>query len=241
MPEMRIGGAPFSYEVVYSARRTLGVVVSQDGAVAVRAPHGTSDSRIAKFVERFKPWILRQLSRGRKACPARKYVTGESLSYLGKKYRLRVTVDGALKHPDVSLTATRLLVAVQSGLSEETRQRAVKNALAGWYKERAQQVLPERVSQLGRIMCLSPSGIKVKTQLRRWGSCTVKGAVALNWQIVMAPLKVIDYVVIHELCHLKVRHHQKEFWQLVASYSPEFKKLRKWLRLNSRSIAFMSE
>ena len=240
MPDLRFGECRATYEVVRCNRKTLGVVVSADGAVVVRVPYSAGAARIAEFVDGLKPWIFKHLIRYQQACPQRKFVSGESLPYLGKKYRLMVTVDGAGRQPCVELAGSRLKVTVVHGLTDEARQEAVKAALTGWYKEQAREMLPARVGEIGGRMGALPAAVKVKHQARRWGSCTASGVISLNWQMVMAPPEVIDYVVVHELCHLKVHNHQREFWSYVGRHEPDYKKLRKWLRVNGRSVTFLS-
>ncbi len=239
MPDLRFGESRATYEVVRCARKTLGVVVSPDGCVTVRAPFGAGNARIADFVDHLKPWIFKHLLRYQKDCPRRDFKSGEILPFLGERYRLKVTVNGVLE-PEAALTGRRLEVKVGHHLSEEERRQAVKAALIGWYKGQAQEILPARVDALGDKVGHHPAKVKVKHQTRRWGSCTADRVIALNWQMVMAPPEVIDYVVVHELCHLKVHNHQREFWELVGRHEPEYKKLRKWLREKGRTLTFLS-
>jgi predicted metal-dependent hydrolase len=239
MPDLRFGESHTTYEIVRCDRKTLGVVVSPDGTVVVRVPFNAASTRVTDFVDRLKPWIFKHLIRYQQACPDRKFVTGEGLPFLGKKYKLEVAVGGAAE-PGVTLEGSRLQVTVSRQLSEEDRRNAVKRALIGWYKQQAQQVLPQQLCVVSARIGVSPEAVKVKHQARRWGSCTAKGVISLNWQLIMAPPEVIDYVVIHELCHLKVHNHQRGFWDLVARYQPDYKKLRKWLREKGRAVTFLS-
>jgi predicted metal-dependent hydrolase len=238
MPDLRYGQQKTSYKVVRSARRTLAVTVSPEGVVLVRAPYHTSEQRVAEFAEGLKPWIFRHLARYEQQGSGRRFVSGESLLYLGKKYMLRV-VEGDTEDSGVVLTASRLRVTVNPDMTEEAKKEAVAAALKDWYRVQAETVLPERLRRISSLMGASPAGVKIKTQLRRWGSCSVKGVIALNWQLVMAPIEVIDYVIVHELCHLKIPNHQRRFWEYVAGYAPEYKKMRKWLRLNGHAITFL--
>lgn len=240
MPDLRFGESRATYEIVRCDRKTLGVVVRPDGAVTVRVPFNAGAQRITEFVDGLKPWIFKHLVRYQQTCPQRQFVTGESLPYLGKKYKLKVVADGAGVQPGVELAGSRLKVTVGRGLAEDAQREAVKDALIDWYKQQAQEMLPARVGEIGGRMGALPTKVKVKHQARRWGSCTASGVISLNWQMVMAPPEVIDYVVVHELCHLKVHNHQREFWSYVGRHEPDYKKLRKWLRVNGRSVTFLS-
>jgi len=238
MPQLSLDGSRVTYEVVRSARRTLGVGISPGGQVVVRVPYNVGNARITAFVERHKIWIFKHLRRHQQVCPAHRFVTGESLLYLGEKYKLKVVVDDAGEEP--VLDGGHLWVRVARDLDDEARRTAVRLALVGWYEMQAQQILLGRLEALASLVGGRPKAVKVKHQTSRWGSCTARGVINLNWQLVMAPLSVIDYVVIHELCHLKVRSHQWEFWEYVARYMPDYLEHRKWLRVHGQTLGFLS-
>ena len=239
MPDISFNGLNSTYEVIRCTRKTLGVVVSPNGTVTVRAPYGASNARIADFAERLKPWVFKHLARYRQVGSPRGFVTGESLPYLGKKFKLTVIENDTETTP--VLKGNRLSVFVTHGLGEETRREAVKQALSSWYKTQARQVLTMRLDELAIRMEMRPTAVRVKHQTRRWGSCTERGVINLNWQLVMAPPEVVDYVIVHELCHLKVHGHQREFWDCVARYAPDYKKPRKWLFVNGHALSFLAE
>ena len=235
MPELNFNGSSVSYEVVRCARKTLGVVVSPDGTVMVRVPYHTNHARIFEFAERLKPWIFKHLARYEQARASNDFTSGEKLPYLGKKYRLVVVPADNEAAPII--TGGQLRVPVPRGLSETMRRELVKESLIKWYEVQAHQILTERLGKLALSLGLCPAAVKVKRQVRRWGSCTARGVINLNWRLVMAPPEVIDYVIIHELCHLMVQGHQGEFWEYVARHLPDYKKHKKWLRVNSLALS----
>lgn len=239
MPEISFGGLRATYDIVRCARKTLGVVINPDGKVVVRAPYSTGQSRIDDFVEHFTPWAFKHLARCKQACPSRAFVTGESLPYLGKKYKLKVVAGEAGALP--VLTGGRILVYVAAGLGDELQRETVRQTLAWWYKEQARQIMTLRVEELAGRLGARPAAVKVKRQARRWGSCTARGVINLNWQLIMVPSEVLDYVIIHELCHLKVHGHQREFWEYVAQTAPDYKKLRKWLKVHGHTLNFLAD
>ena len=234
MPELTLNGSSATYEVVRCARKTLGVVVSPDGRVVVRAPCNVSDTRISEFTERFKPWIFKHLARYEQSRTSKGFTSGERIPFLGKKYRLVVVPDDNESAP--AITGGQLRVHVPHGLSDIMQCRLVKESLSQWYDEQARKILTERLGRLAISLGVRPVGVKIKRQVRRWGSCTARGEINLNWQLVMAPPVVIDYIIIHELCHLRVHGHQREFWEYVAQYLPDYKKHKKWLRVNSLAL-----
>jgi len=214
------------------------VAVSPKGIVVVRAPHNTDQARITDFTERIKPWIFKHLARYRRSSPPRDFVTGETLPYLGKKFKLRIVYNDTKILP--VLVGGHINVYVARHLNNEARREAVRQALIRWYGAQAQQVLPARLAILAQRLGAHPVAVKVKCQASRWGSCTARGVINLNWQLIMAPTEVADYVIIHELCHLRIHGHQQEFWEYVAQHTPDYKALRKWLRINVHALGFLS-
>ncbi|HMV29526.1 MAG TPA: M48 family metallopeptidase, partial [Anaerolineales bacterium] len=114
-------------------------------------------------------------------------------------------------------------------LSTSARERG-EQAFTKWYKTQALTIFTERVNHYANLHGLIPKEVKVNSAKTRWGSCTSAGTLNFTWRLVMAPLEVIDYVVLHELAHLKVKNHSPRFWKLVESLCPDFKHHRKWLR-----------
>ena len=113
---------------------------------------------------------------------------------------------------------------------------AVKRNLIKWYLEHAKEKIGGRVNRFAQQIGKWPANIDVKNQERRWGSCSRTGVIRLNWKIIMAPISVIDYVIVHELCHLIYPHHSTQFWQKVQSIIPDYKRRREWLKRFSLQI-----
>ncbi|MCL2150233.1 MAG: M48 family metallopeptidase [Dehalococcoidia bacterium] len=239
MPDLNFDGLSVDYEIVRCARKTLGVVISPNGVVVARAPFNASRADIVDFVERSKPWIFKHLARYRQVYRPRDFTSGEDIPYLGKKYKLKVISDGA--GTPLALVGSRLEIHVAHDLEGAARRKAVKQIIVCWYTAQARQVLTTRLCKLACRLGICPTAVKVKHQVRRWGSCTASGVINLNWQLIMAPAEVIDYVIVHELCHLRVHGHQQEFWQCIGQYMPDYKKRRKWLRENGQALSFLLE
>ena len=129
------------------------------------------------------------------------------------------------------------VVRIPRHLSLAERQEDIKERLIQWYRLQAKEILGGRVFHFARIMKLGPQEIHVKTQKRLWGCCNYhKQTISLNWQIVMAPLAVVDYVVVHELCHLKIPNHSKQFWQKVEEVLADYQRHRSWLKINAEEM-----
>jgi predicted metal-dependent hydrolase len=223
------GGREIAYRLSFErARRNLAITVHPDLRVTVVAPEGRSVEEVAERVQRRAGWIakqLRQFERWHPLPAARRYVPGESHLYLGRQYRLRVA-----RGPEgVSVVSGRLVVQAPSELTAP----AIRRAVADWYGDRAHEVFARRLDRLKRIaprLTGQPTRVRVRRMPRRWGSCSPRGTVTLNPELVKAPLSCIDYVLVHELCHRIVPDHSSRFFRLLAAHVPDWERRRE--RLN---------
>lgn len=214
------GSVVMEYAVEYRARKTLGICVHPDGSVEVKAPMEAPVEQIRKHVHRRAPWIYKQqryFSSFGIHTPERKYVSGESHLYLGRQYMLRV-VDS--ERNEVHYKGNILEV-------ECRRRKDVRSLLMAWYRKRAEIKFEEYagplIARFNRYQ-VKPSAIKLKEMATRWGSCTATGQILLNPRLVCAPRICIEYVIIHELCHLVHRNHTKNFYELLTQEMPDWKK-----------------
>jgi predicted metal-dependent hydrolase len=236
---MRILTTPdgqFSYVLVRSGRRrTIGISINEFCQVSVAAPLSTREDVIQGFLTRKAGWILKtlgDLERQGKSFRSRQYDTGEEFLFLGKFHRLEILEKDALKAA-VFFDGIRWKAEVPAKVPLDLRRRLVKERLVAWYQDQAKELFAGRVFQYGRLMGLGPQKITVRTQKRLWGSCGPKHqSINLNWLLIMAPLDVIDYVVVHELAHLSVADHSHRFWKKVADVLADYKIRKKWLKDN---------
>lgn len=208
-------------KLVRAKRRTIALIVERDGSLTVRAPRRATLKDIQGFIVKKTNWILRSREKLKAIVPLRKkdYVDGERFLFLGTEYELRLVPPQrpALKF-DGGFT-----------LSTSARERG-EQAFIKWYKTQAWAVFNERVRHYAAQHGFEPKQVKVNSAKTRWGSCTSNGTINFTWRLVMAPMEVIDYVVLHELAHLRIKNHSPRFWKLVESLCPDFKRHRKWLR-----------
>ena len=164
---------------------------------------------------------------------------GQKFLFLGKRLQLEIAECSPrdFQSTELSFDGKRWKAAIPFALSPEERERQLKERFFIWYRMQAKEILGGRIFHYARQMDVWPKEISIKTQKRLWGSCNFrKQKIHLNWQIVMSPLEVIDYVVVHELCHLKVPNHSKLFWHSVQKIIPEYKSQRSWLRVNQEEM-----
>jgi predicted metal-dependent hydrolase len=225
LPEIRID------ELIRSRRRTIGLQVTSDARLIVRAPHFASQEYIQRLIQTKAGWIVSKqeyFRQKRTAMPVRRFLPGEEFLFLGERYVLAaaqdlpkaVVLDGGLMISSVVLANAR-------------------EHLENWYKAQALVYITQRVEYFGRLHGLKYASIKVNSATTRWGSCGYKDTLNFTWRLIMAPLRVVDYVVVHELMHLKQKNHSKAFWAEVARIVPDYKKDERWLKANNHLLVWI--
>jgi predicted metal-dependent hydrolase len=215
-------------QLVRSRRKTIAIMIQPDGSLVVRAPLRASLKHIQALVEEKGEWIRRKQEEVRRrvqAQPAHRFVDGECFLYLGQEYPL-VVVDGA---------RTPLRLDGNFYLAKIAQPQAAQ-VFEAWYRAQARQVIGARTVALAQQHGLAFSRLRIMTAHTRWGSCGAGGTLNFNWRLVMAPQPVIDYVILHELAHLKVHNHSPLFWAEVACMLPGYKPLRAWLKAHGQKL-----
>jgi predicted metal-dependent hydrolase len=229
-----------SYQLRRSARARRLRIAVRPGGVEVVAPRRMRDADIAAFVEQSRAWIdakLAALQRVLAAHPGSpRLIDGSTILYRGEPIQLRVRA-GA--RPQVR-EGCGIELTVPAALGDVDREAAVERVLTRWLRWSAQNDALLYVHRHGRRHDLMPAAVRIKQQKRLWGSCTAKGAINLNWRLILAPPAVFEYVVVHELCHLREPNHQAPFWRLVGHILPEFERQRRWLRANGHLLTLRS-
>jgi predicted metal-dependent hydrolase len=216
------GRTSIPYTIRRSDRRgTVAVAVEPGGHVVITAPRETPLPRLERVVRQKARWIVTRVQRFRAlpASPVREFVSGETFAYLGRGYRLRIIETTA---SSVRLDHGRLVVR---GPREEAQQ-----ALVEWYREHAAPRFEERIALWSRKLGMTPPPFKLAQQRLRWGSCTPSGTLLLNWRIIQAPMALVDYVIAHELVHLKHRAHSPAFWAALGRVMPDYERRQRALR-----------
>lgn len=231
---IQYGNKEIHFEVKHGKRKkTVAIHIDLTAKVKVLAPQGLEGGKIREIVQKKARWILEkqeQIKRRRDSHPAKEYVSGESFPYLGREYRLKI-IRSSLEHKNrCRLVNERLLVEIDGKAEGKEEKTVVKNALMDWYREQAEKKIFERINYYTRLIGKQPESIKIRNHKRQWGSCSSTGIVRFNWKIIMTPISVLDYVVVHELCHLIYPHHSSQFWNKVQSIIPDYKKKRDLLK-----------
>jgi len=218
-----------SYNLIRTERRTIGLIVERDGSLTIRAPKRATLANIESFINEKAHWITRTRQRLRSITeiPKKQFVDGEKFLFLGHAYELMLVKPQkpALKFED------RFYLS-------RTSQKRAESVFTRWYKERAVIVISERVRLFAKQYEFAPRQLKITSAKTRWGSCSPDGGLNFTWRLVMAPLEVVDYVVVHELAHLQVKNHSAKFWRVVEEINPDHKIQRKWLREHGDRLGF---
>jgi predicted metal-dependent hydrolase len=220
---IRWGTTEIPYLIRRSARRgTVSVAVEPSGQVVLTAPAAATVERLDRVVRQKARWIVEHVRRGgglTRPAP-REFVSGETALYLGRNYRLRV-VESATRGPG-RLERGWLVVTVERGLAFGERAAAVRASLIAWYRAHAEAQLCARTEQWTGRLHVRPQGVLLRDPERRWGSCDPAGKLRFSWRIVQAAPRLVDYVVAHELNHLRHRHHTFAFWTALGRVMPDY-------------------
>lgn len=217
------------YRVIFSRRRSVSIIVSPDKIVTVRAPYGTSKKSIEKFIQQKSEWISKHLERQDKRIRinnGKKYYDGEPHLYMGKEKVLRVR-----KSKDTYVNHHADFI--EAGVADPENVTLVKRALMIWYRKMANEKISYRMKDLlERLISygFSPSSLTVRPLKSRWGSCSSKGRITINSELIKLDPVYTDYVLIHELCHLKHHNHGKDYYRLLGELIPDYKAIRKELK-----------
>ncbi|MGB9939270.1 M48 family metallopeptidase [Methanosarcina sp.] len=227
-------GRTISYEIVYSKKRKrAAILVRPDLRVEFRAPHGLSTDTIREMVEGKAQWILKKLElfeANRLPDQKKRYSEGESYLYLGGEYPLRIEFADNVKKPLAFFKDSEIMVEVPENTSEDQVPFLVKEAVWNLYSQRAEEEVEEILKTYSKILGVVPPVFKVKHQKRRWGSCSADNVLRINFQLIMAPPRQLEYVVVHELCHVKEKNHSARFWKLVRELMPDYQEHRNSLK-----------
>ncbi len=215
-------------KIIRSRRKTIALQILDDATLVVRAPFQVDDETIARVVRRHINWIEKQrqiLKQQELKISPREFVNGEGFLYLGRNYRLKI----------VDEQEPPLKFANGFYLSRKFLFQA-REIFIDWYKKMAKEKLSERVAFYARCSGIEYRKINITAAAKRLGSCSPAGTLNFSWRLVMAPLRVIDYVVVHELVHIEERNHSRQFWDKIKVLLPDYEKYKEWLKNNRRIL-----
>lgn len=215
-----------SVTLVRSSRKSIGIIIHPDGSVVVRAPHRATNKQIREVLEKRKDWILKHKENFDKIGPVysqREFLDGVKHLFMGKEYLLRINreqVNSVIKNEHVIYINC-------------TNEELAKPLMEQWYKEKANELMPgvimPVITKFKSTYHKSPAKVSLKTMKSRWGSCSSKGNISMNTKLIKSPVRCIEYVMAHELCHLIEMNHSKDYYALLTEFMPDWKDRKKEL------------
>ena len=212
------------YRILRSKRKSLSITVDRNGEVLVRAPLRMPNSVIDRFVRERSAWITRakkKIEEFDESHPPMSISEGGNLMFMGEGYSVVRTDSG-----DIAI----------SGKTINIPRHYDGAKVIAWMKAEASRIIRARVSHYAAVTKLTPHSVRLTNARTRWGSCGVTGGVNFTWRLILCPLPVIDYVVVHELCHLVHRNHGRRFWESVENILPRYREAERWLKDNAKLI-----
>ena len=226
---VQYGTKKIEFKVEFRNRKTTSISVEPPNNILVVAPLNTKEEDIKEAVKSKGAWIVQKLFEFRHIEAKkvnREFVNGESFMYLGRNYSLQIHIDEALQNNSiVKLFRGKFHVYIK-----EKNDELIKEAMEAWYREKTEEQVKKRVKYYQKFFDKIPTNIKVKEQKKRWASCTSNNELLFNWRCVMAKSMALDYIVVHEMCHMYNMNHSTEFWKLVASVMSDYEVRKDWLR-----------
>lgn len=209
-----------NYELVRSNRKSIGITIERDAQVVVNAPMDLDEQTIEKHIYKKRLWIWEKLALKKdnlENIVQKQFVSGESFSYLGRNYRLQIVDDNS----DLKLKNGWFMLG-------NKKQKKAKEIFKAWYSDHLKNKIDERLEVICKSTHIKKPNFRIMELGFRWGSCTKEGVLNFNYKIAMAPIGVIDYIIVHELVHLKIHTHNEKFWKEVQKMIPYYLEKKEW-------------
>jgi len=221
-----------SYRLIKSKKRrkTISLHIKEDGKIVIYTPFRTPKWEIEKFIDGKLSWIVEKISEREKRIKEgeKTFRPGEKFLYLGEWYPLEIQESSNKKRA--------LTLAFGKFILDHDHIPEARDLFCNWYKKEAKEKITERVIRYSDRFQLLPEGIKITSARSRWGSCSRDNRLSFSWRIIMASLTIIDYVLIHELVHIREKNHSSKFWNYLESVLPDYRNRRRWLRENGHLL-----
>lgn len=214
--------------IIYSSRRTFSLEIDECGVLTVRAPKKATAKEIDQILLEKQNWIITKQQVAKKKKPKDYSFDGtDEFFFLGKKYPVQFHTEDGI----IIFDGERFLI------NEKYRDK-LKDVMTKWYKDKALKIASFLTDKYTDKLGIKHSNVKITSAKTRWGSCSSKKNININWRLVLAPLQVLEYVVAHEVAHLKYMDHSSNFWNTVEELQPGYKTYKKWLKDNHNLLKF---
>lgn len=237
--EYQYKGQTIIYTIEYEKRKKIILSIDPSGFAKLKAPKGTEETRLVSVIEEKAPWILEHLEKVKLRAgifeqpKPKRFLEGEMFLYMGKTYPIEVEEDPTLEKSKVVFGGKVLSISLPSA-----DEGAIRNALQKFYTRECRLVILKRIAFYQSLFKVKPSQVEIKDMSTKWGQCSSDRKLVFNWKLIMAPLEVLDYIVVHEMCHLVHMNHDRSFWRLVGKILPDHEERTRWLAQNGAEMSF---
>jgi predicted metal-dependent hydrolase len=236
MEQIKIGNTLIDYRLIYSSRqKTMELAIGLDSGFTVKAPESMSKEEVAANLEQKNKWIVTNLDKMNEVIKnetRKEFVSGEKFLYKGIHYRLKVVKINEEIAPFLNFIHSKFIAHVPASVPEFDYPRIIQPLFIDFYHEKAEKLIKKRAQKYLVYFEEKPSLLKVQSLKNKWGSCSKTNQLRFNWRVVMAKMSIIDYVIVHELCHTRHKDHSKDFWNEVQKILPDYEERKEWLRIN---------
>lgn len=215
------------YHIIYKKRKSLGIYIDVYGNIELRVPRETTEEQVEKLIESKWDWIIsrqQEMKEKTKGFKEKEYKEGETFLYLGSNYPIRIQDDLENEKEEVVFNNKELVIKI-NGFGEEKVQQLLKR----FYYKQCKALVEQRIRFYQSNFKVKPKSIKISDNKKTWGTCNSLRELTFNWKLSMAPIEVVDYVVVHEMCHLVHLNHDRSFWRLLGKYIPDYESRQEWL------------
>ena len=222
------------YHIPRKRVRTSEIIVDDDCKVTVRTPFNKPCAEVQNLIRTKRHWIIRKQKefieqKEKHEINKPSFTQDSTIPYLGKNYPIKI-IDSPMKEKLV-LKDSQFVFLLQDAMNCDFKEK-VKSLYDNWIRTKAEKIIKKKVKYFAKILGVRPRQVVIKNLKGRWGSLTQKGIINLNLNLIKAPEDILDYIILHELCHFKIKEHSHHFWLLVKAYVPDYEKKIKWLQIN---------
>ncbi len=234
------GTSKIEFSILYSKRKTATISVYPYKDVEIIVPQNTTSEETKKIIKKKVAWIIKKIdffNQISKYNATKEYINGETILYLGRQYRIEIIK--SKNKPNVKLKGRYLEIELNKNFRTKSEQRKyIKTLVIDWYRKQAKKNIKKALIIYSKKLGVEILKFKIKNQIKKWGSCTPKNTLNFNLRIIMASKYQFDYVIVHELCHIKIKNHSAKFWKLVESILNDYELRKTQLRENGNMYDF---
>lgn len=217
------------FKIEKSKRKSICIIVKEDGDVVVRAPMRVSNRQILEFVQSKNKWICQKKLEQKRKFKVISFNQNDELKVLGKSYILDINFHNK-RTSNVTIVNDRIVITIPNNLQDTEKKQILEKAYDKYILNIAKKEIPETIDKIANMVGLFPKELKIRNFKRAWGNCSNKRIISINKNICKFSKSAIEYVCLHEICHLKYMNHSKDFWNMVEKYMPNYKKIEKEMK-----------